>query len=185
MTAVSTFPRDAFVAAMGAAVSGVTVVTTASPGGPIGRTISAMASVSADPPLLLMCVRRGSPLRDAIAEHGSFAVNVLGAHQAAIADAFAGRPGSGAPFAFDPSDWATGLTGAPLLTGAAATFQCRVVSCAEAGTHTVILGGVLVSAPGVAAPLAYSGRRYARPAPLRTENLSTPSEGAWCRSSTR
>ena len=159
-------PRDAFVAAMGAAVSGVTVVTTSGRGGAIGRTISAMASVSADPPLLIVCVHRGSPLRDAIADHGSFAVNVLGAHQAGISDTFAGRPGDGPPFAFDPHDWAPGLSAAPVLAGAAATFECGVVSCAEAGSHSVILGAVLVSEPGAVPPLAYSGRSYAQPVPL-------------------
>ena len=159
-------PRDVFVAAMGAVVSGVTVVTTSGPGGAIGRTISAMASVSADPPLLLVCVHRGSPLRDAITDRGSFAVNVLGAHQAAVSDTFAGRPGDGPPFAFDPRHWAPGVSTAPVLAGAAATFECQVVSCAEAGSHSVIVGAVLVSKRGAVPPLAYSGRSYAQPAPL-------------------
>jgi flavin reductase len=158
--------RDAFIAAMGAAVSGVTVVTTAGPGGAIGRTISAMASVSADPPLLLVCVRRDSPLRDAIADRGSFAVNVLGAHQAGISDTFAGRSRAGAPFTFDPADWTAGLTGAPILAAAAATFECELATCADAGSHSVLLGTVLASEPGAVAPLVYSQRGYARPAPL-------------------
>ena len=69
---------------MGAAVTGVTVVTTTAAGAPIGRTVSAMCSVSAEPPLLLVAIRTDSPLVAAIDARGAFAVNVLSDRQAAI-----------------------------------------------------------------------------------------------------
>jgi flavin reductase (DIM6/NTAB) family NADH-FMN oxidoreductase RutF len=106
--------RGPFVAAMRAAVSGVTVVTTDGPGGRRGLTVSSMASVSADPPTLLVCVTRRSPLVAAIRANGVFAVGVLGAHQAGVAEVFAGRT-SGERFGFGCARWEAGASGAPLL----------------------------------------------------------------------
>ena len=148
-----------FIHAMGAAVTGVTIVTTA---GPIGRTISAMCSVSADPALLLVSIRSDSPLRAAIAGHGSFAVNVLSDRQSALADAFAGPARR-----FSPGDW---YGTPPLLHGAAARFICDVERLDAAGTHTLVLGAVTHAERGCAPPLAYTLRGYV--APLTTERLA-------------
>jgi flavin reductase (DIM6/NTAB) family NADH-FMN oxidoreductase RutF len=157
---------DAFVAAMGAAVTGVSVVTTNGAGGRAGLTVSAMASVSADPPMLLVAINRSSPILALIRLHGSFAVSVLGTHKAALADTFAGRPRSGDAYDFTTARWRTGITGAPLLADAAATFDCFVASTVEAGSHTLVLGDVLQAARGTALPLAYTRRSYAAPMPL-------------------
>jgi flavin reductase len=160
----------AFVAAMGAAVTGVTVVTTDGPAGRFGLTVSAMASVSADPALLLICVNRASPLLDALCANGCFAVNVLGEHQAAIADTFAGRPVAGEPYAFDCATWEDGPTGCPLLVGAAARFDCARASASQAGSHTVVLGSVLEASRGAVRPLAYARRGYARTTAIAPAN---------------
>ena len=128
--------------AMGAAVTGVTVVTTITDGRPIGRTVSAMCSVSADPPLLLAPIHSDSPLVRAITARGAFAVNVLSDRQAALAEDFAGR-----------GEVRPGLRGARLVAvdrrrrtavrhGAAARFRCDVASLPSSGTHTLVLGAV-------------------------------------------
>src|SRR3954451_16704133 len=103
----STSPT-AFVAAMGAALTSVTVVSTDGHAGRLALTVSAMTSVSADPPMLLVCINRASPLLGALRANGCFAVNVLGEHQAAIADTFAGRPPTGEPYAFGCATWEAG-----------------------------------------------------------------------------
>lgn len=152
--------RRDFICAMRAAVTGVSVVTTDGTGGRIGRTVSALASVSADPAMLLVCIAGRSPLMAAIRVSGVFGVNVLGEHQAALAETFAGRT---APrFDFGAAAWDAGATGVPLLAGAAAWFDCLVASTVEAGSHTVVIGDVLAAEAGAAAPLAYSGGAYAR-----------------------
>jgi flavin reductase (DIM6/NTAB) family NADH-FMN oxidoreductase RutF len=156
--------RAEFLDAMAATVAGVTVVTAAGDHGPVGRTVSAMTSVSADPPLLLVCIRRTSPLRHLAVRSSAFAVSVLGTHQSALADRFAGRAGE---YAFDERLWTPGISGAPVLDGAAATFECALEGVTEAGTHSVLLGAVLRSRTGNAAPLAHTRRRYAGAAPLR------------------
>jgi flavin reductase len=159
----------AFLNAMSAAITGVTVVTTKTGGQPIGRTVSAMCSVSADPPLLLVAIRSDSPLADAIAVRGAFAVNVLADHQAPIAEAFAGR--GVRPHEFLVRDWWPIAGGAlPLLHGAAARFECTVERTLEAGTHSLIVGAVVRAERGGSRPLAYTRRGYA--APLHPERLA-------------
>jgi flavin reductase len=151
-----------FIHAMGAAVTGVTVVTTNLGARPIGRTVSAMCSVSADPALLLISIRTDSPLLAAIVASGQFGVNVLSAGQAAIADAFAGR--GERRYSFAVRDWWPLVGGAvPLLHGAAARFACRVETTHEAGTHTLVLGAVTRADRGSATPLAYTHRGYVAP----------------------
>ena len=160
-----------FLQAMGRAVAGVTVVATNGPGGRFAVTVSAMSSVSADPPLVLACIRRLSPANRAIRENGVFCVSVLADGQAHVSDTFAGRPRRGEPFDFTVGEWRAAVTGAPCLDGAAATFDCALWSCHEAGSHTVFIGRVLAAGESEAAPLLYTGRRYGRPVSLDNEPL--------------
>jgi flavin reductase len=165
----SSLAMNDFINAMGAAVTGVTVVTTSVDGAPIGRTVSAMCSVSAEPPLLLVAVRSSSPLVAAIGARGAFAVNVLSDRQADISEAFAGR--GAAPHAFSERDWwPLRGGGPPLLHGAAARFVCDLASLTVAGTNTLVLGAVTRSERGATTPLAYTRRGYV--APLTTERLA-------------
>jgi flavin reductase (DIM6/NTAB) family NADH-FMN oxidoreductase RutF len=148
-----------FIHAMGATVTGVTVVTAIENGRPIGRTISAMCSVSAEPPQLLVGIRSESPLLTAITLSGKFAVNILSDRQAALADAFAGR---GAPH-----DWRAFTDDTPpLLHDAAARFGCEVTRTLIAGTHTLVLGVVTRAERGALRALAYTRRGYVAPLPV-------------------
>jgi flavin reductase (DIM6/NTAB) family NADH-FMN oxidoreductase RutF len=157
---------DVFIQAMGRAVSGVTVVATDGKAGRFAVTVSAMSSVSAEPPLVLACIRRGSPANRAIRANRVFAISVLADCQAHVSDNFAGRPRQGAPFDFSIGDWRAEVTGAPCLDGAAASFDCALWSCHEAGSHTIFIGRVLAAGESEAAPLLYTGRSYGRPATL-------------------
>lgn len=148
-----------FVAAMRAAVTGVNVVTTDGAGGRIGLTVSALASVSAEPEMLLVCIARRSPAAAAVTTNGVFGVSMLGAHQAHVAEAFAGRGPE--RFDFAAGRWHAGATGAPLLDGAAARFDCIVASTVAAGSHVIVVGDVLAAEAGDAPPLAYSDGDYA------------------------
>lgn len=89
--------RAAFIEAMSRAAAGVTVVTTSGPAGKFGQTVSAMCSVTADPPTLLVCIKSTSVIVNAIREHRAFGVNLLRADQRRVADLFAGRSGWGHP----------------------------------------------------------------------------------------
>jgi flavin reductase len=151
-----------FVSAMGLAATGVSVVTTDGPGGRIGLTVSAVSSVSADPPLLLICINRKSPAVAALDANGTFAVNLLAAHNLDYAETFAGRPRAGRPFDFTGHDWTEGATGLPLVTDATAAFECETHSSVDAGTHRIYIGRVFATRCGSAEPLVYCNRAFRR-----------------------
>jgi flavin reductase (DIM6/NTAB) family NADH-FMN oxidoreductase RutF len=148
---------NAFTNAINAAVTGVTVVTTRSAGRLVGQTVTSMCHLSDDPPTLLVAVRRDSPLAAAIAEREAFAVNVLGDHQAALAEAFRDQD---APFA--ARDWWP-FAPLPRLQGAAARFECTVQHSHANGPTLLVIGAVSRAQRGGARPLAYTRRGYAAP----------------------
>lgn len=158
--AFTSVDRDLFVSAMSGAVTGVHVVTTEGPAGRFGITVSAVASVSADPPMVLACVNRRSPAAAAVQDNGVFAVNLLAAHQTHVSDTFAGRASQGAAFDFGCADWETGPTGCRLLAGAVASFDCTLESAHDAGTHVVLIGRVVHAAGADDTPLAHNRRSY-------------------------
>jgi flavin reductase (DIM6/NTAB) family NADH-FMN oxidoreductase RutF len=161
----SVIPDD-FIRAMGAAATGVTVVTTEGLLGRFGLTVSAISSVSADPPLLLVCVNRKNPSVAAITQNGRFAVNLLAESQEDVARTFSGRPVSGEAYDFSRHEWQSGPNGMPLVVNAAAHFECDVESIHDAGTHRIFIGRVISAERGLAPPLIYSNRNFGRMAPL-------------------
>lgn len=150
---------ERFVAAMAGAATAVSVVTTDGDAGRFGVTVSAISSVSADPPMVLACIHRRSPVAAAIESNRVMAVNVLGEGQQHIADSFAGRS-PGASYDFDCARWCRSVTGSPLLTGAAAVFDCELDAVHEAGTHRILIGRVVEARSGKALPLVYARRDY-------------------------
>jgi flavin reductase (DIM6/NTAB) family NADH-FMN oxidoreductase RutF len=155
-----------FTAAMAAAATGVSIVSTDGPGGRFGITVSAVSSVSAEPPMLLACINRRSPAVAAIAANGTFAVSLLAASQRSVAQCFAGRPVSGDAYDFSPSAWNEGISGTPVLVGASAVFECAVEHALDAGTHRIFVGRVLSAFRGEDEPLLYANRRFGRPLAL-------------------
>lgn len=151
-----------FIAAMGMAATGVSVVTTDGPAGRFGLTVSAVSSVSAEPPLVLVCINRKSPALAALDANGTFAVNLLAAHNRAYAETFSGRPREGKPFDFANHEWQEGRTGLPLVSEATAVFECETESSFDAGTHRVLIGRVVAAHKGIAEPLVYCNRAYRR-----------------------
>jgi flavin reductase (DIM6/NTAB) family NADH-FMN oxidoreductase RutF len=127
--------------AMGHFATGVTVVSTRGEDGePLGTTASAVASVSLDPPLVLVCLAHTSQTLAALRRHEAFALNGLGAEQSALALAFA-QPGPCEGWGDGPP--AIARTGAPLLPAALATLDCAVHDVLPAGDHAIVLGRVL------------------------------------------
>jgi flavin reductase (DIM6/NTAB) family NADH-FMN oxidoreductase RutF len=170
---LQTSNRDRFLDAMSRAATGVTIVTSSGDTGRFGQTVSAMSSVSADPPMLLVCINRKSPICSAVQRHGVFAVNVLRADQRRLAESFAGRPRRGLPYDFSSARWDTEVTGSPLLAGAVARFDCTVEAAHPAGTHMIFVGNVVMADAGSGAPLVYAGRGYGElhAFPNRTETV--------------
>ncbi|WP_085316441.1 flavin reductase family protein [Derxia lacustris] len=131
---------DAYKAGMRRLAAGVTLITTPGAAGPSGLTATAVCSVSADPPILLCCVNRGSASHAALLEAGVFAVNVLSTADRPLSDRFAGRLTPAEKFA--EGEWGVLETGSPVLASALAAFDCRLVQAVDAGTHAVLFGEV-------------------------------------------
>ena len=156
--------RDSFLEGMSRAATTVNVVTTDGPGGRAGVTVSAMSSVSADRPALLVCVHQASPACRAIKENRRLCVNVLRAEQAAISDRFAGRVKSADGDKFAGARWRQLATGAPALEDALVAFDCAVVREVDWDTHTIFIADVVdVELAQSGSPLIYAGRAYGRP----------------------
>lgn len=141
--------------ALGRFVTGVTVVTTMTPEGPLGITANSFASVSLRPPLVLWSPARKSRRFPAFEGASHFAVHVLSVGQQPLAEAFA-SPGD--PFA--AVAFGAGLGGVPLLDGCAARFECRHAAGHDAGDHLIVVGEVLRLAHSDLPPLIFHRGRY-------------------------
>jgi flavin reductase (DIM6/NTAB) family NADH-FMN oxidoreductase RutF len=155
--------REDFVNAMSGAVTGVNVITTDGPAGRFGITVSAMSSVSADPPMVLACINRRSPACSAVRANKAFCVNVLSRWQRHVADTFAGHPAYGEPYDFASAMWMPGVTGVPRLVDASSVFDCVLEHAYDAGSHTIFIGRVVATSEGGGSPLLYAGRSYGYP----------------------
>jgi flavin reductase (DIM6/NTAB) family NADH-FMN oxidoreductase RutF len=162
MPQTSTNLSTQFVEAMAAAASGVSIVTTAGTQGRFGLTVSALTSVSSEPPLLLACINRKSPITEAITQRKFFAACLLSEHQVPLARIFAGRPEHGPAYDFSAADWREGQGGVPVLEHAAATFETSLEQWHDAGTHRVFIGRVLAASISGLTTLAYHHRRFGR-----------------------
>ena len=155
--------RSDFRSAMSQAVTGVNIVTTDGPKGRYGLTVSAVSPVSAEPPMLLVCVNRKSVACSAIEANGSFAINVLATGQQSAAETFSGSDAHGDAYAFNDEDWTTAVTRSPELKGAVATFDCKIEAAIPAATHTIFIGHVQATRAHPGTPLLYTSRSYGRP----------------------
>jgi flavin reductase len=141
---VASLEEGAFRAAMASFPTGVTVVTVACDDGNMhGMTVNAFSSVSLEPMLVLVCLVQTSRGADLIERAGAFAVNVLSAGQQDVSRWFAYRQRPAGPAMFDGVPFEPGVTGCPILAGAAASFDCRLRQSHRAGDHLIVLGEVV------------------------------------------
>jgi flavin reductase (DIM6/NTAB) family NADH-FMN oxidoreductase RutF len=142
----------AFKRAMRHVPTGVTVVTSLRNGEPRGITVSAFASVSADPPMLLICINRDARSYLYISTSKIFCVNVLSGNQRALAEHFAGRVRERQ---FERIPYGIDRTGAPVLHETIAHFDCEVADEHRAGSHSIFVGRVVSCAARPGRPLGY------------------------------
>ncbi len=148
---------DAFRNAMRRLATGVAIVTTSHEGRIHGFTANAFASVSADPPTVLICVNRGATAHPLIASSQRFCVNLLALEQQSLAERFAG----GEPRSrFDGVPYRIGESGSPILEGTLAHVDCLLAEEVTASTHTIFLGNVLDVGYRDGEPLGYFNRAY-------------------------
>jgi flavin reductase (DIM6/NTAB) family NADH-FMN oxidoreductase RutF len=126
--------------AMAAYPTGVAVVSTCDASGlPFGLTVNSFTSVSLEPPLVLVCIGHASTWHDRLVAAPTFAISVLGAHQARAAHRFAREPSDGR---FEDVPWTACASGPPVLDGAVAWLECSRHDVVEAGDHSILIGRV-------------------------------------------
>lgn len=137
--------------------TGVTVVTTTHGGRPCGLTVNSFASVSLDPPLVLVCVSHAARAFKCIDAEGRFTVNVLAEGQDRVARLFASTVAD----KFASLSYRRSPAGDPILDGVHAWMDCEVVARHPGGrTHTVYVGRVTALAAGTGRPLVFYTGKY-------------------------
>ena len=150
---------DDFRRLLGHFATGVTIVTTSDPDGrPAGLTVSAFASLSLDPPLVLVCVDHKAQSYPALKDNRGFAVNVLATEHEALSRRFA----STRLDKFDGVAYRMSPLGLPLLGGALAHVECVTVNRHVEGDHTIFVGRVEAGAVADGEPLLYHRGKYKR-----------------------
>ncbi len=156
MTAAPLIDPRRYRDAIGRFATGVTVVTWDTGSVRRGMTANAVASVSLEPTLLLVCVDRHGAAHTQLGTVDVFAVNVLAEEQLDVSRGFA-RPGVDGMLGVPHRP---GASGAPILRDAVAWLECAVHERIEGGDHTIYIGRVLavdVQRPEAAPLLFYAG----------------------------
>lgn len=152
---------DAFRQAMRRFAASVSIITVGRPGHRLGITATAVCSLTAEPPQILSCVNRSSPIEAVIRETRRFAINMLGSHQRAVADVFSGVTGHRGEQRFLQHGWHDGDHGVPVLDDAPAVFQCDLVTAHPTSTHSILVGRVVdVRLEGSPSALIYQDGAY-------------------------
>lgn len=146
--------------AMRAWTTGVAVVTAAHDGQRYGMTVNSFTSISLEPPLICVTLKRLTHTYELVERSGEFAVTILSDEQKPLSDRFAGKIPD-VHDRFDGVETETLLLNAPLIKGGLAFFNCRVVNSHPAGENMLVVAEV-VAARGKEAgdPLVYHNRVY-------------------------
>jgi flavin reductase (DIM6/NTAB) family NADH-FMN oxidoreductase RutF len=164
--------RDAFERACSHIPCGVAVLTGADPqDGPFGMTVSSLACVSAEPPLVSVSIDRNSKRVEQIRRSLQFAVNLLRDAQAPLATLFA-TPGEDR---FKNLLWRAEESGEPILEGTMGILFCELRHEFDAGDHRMMIGEVRRLSLSGGEPLVYWRRAFHR---LRLEYPFLESEAA-------
>jgi flavin reductase (DIM6/NTAB) family NADH-FMN oxidoreductase RutF len=158
------FSSAEFRTALGMFATGVTIVTARAPDGSlVGLTANSFNSVSLNPPLVLWSLSQAASSMAAFRTGSHYAINILGADQQALAQRFSTRHAD----RFADVAFVQGQSGAPLLAGAVASFECFNRSRYVEGDHVIFVGEVEhCSHQAGSSPLLYHGGKFYTEHPL-------------------
>jgi flavin reductase (DIM6/NTAB) family NADH-FMN oxidoreductase RutF len=169
MTSSNDLEIAEFRKALGAFVTGVTVVTTMSRDGtPRGVTANSFTSVSLQPPLILVCLAHSAASHQAFTEAEVFAVNILSEEQRLISSKFA----SSRADKFADLEWHSAVTGSPIIKFSSAWMDCVKHDMVDAGDHTILIGRVKDFGHGPSMPLGYYRGQYVSLSVPQHDNFS-------------
>ncbi len=133
--------EDTFKNALGSFATGVTIVTFKNGEDFHGLTVSAFSSVSLQPPLILVCIKKDSTSHALMAATDGFVVNILSDSQQELAGRFA-NPGLSSAERYKTAAYQTNSRGVPVFTDTLGHLDCRTVEQLDGGDHTIFLGSV-------------------------------------------
>jgi flavin reductase (DIM6/NTAB) family NADH-FMN oxidoreductase RutF len=150
---------DVFRRACGRFATGVAIAGAIDANGvPHGLTVNSFASVSLDPPLILICLGHAIAAIDVFRQARYFGLSVLRADQRELSERFAARSDN----RFESLAWRLGETGVPLLDGALAGIECETRQRITAGDHDIFVGEMVRVSSGDGEPLIYFASDYRR-----------------------
>jgi flavin reductase (DIM6/NTAB) family NADH-FMN oxidoreductase RutF len=150
---------SSFKAACGQFPTGVMIFTISGNSGEAhGLTVNSFASVSMDPPLVLVCIHRESTIMAEVAIGRYFGLNILSEFQGSLSVHFS-KPSRNR---FRDVDRIEGITGVPLLENVSGTLECSICELRPTGDHVIIIGHVVKATTNNHWPLTYVNRRYSR-----------------------
>ena len=150
---------DLFRSVLGRFATSVTVLSARdAKGKDHGMTVSAFASVSLNPPLVLACVDKTASIYPLLFETDAIGISVLGEHQESVSRRFAEKDAD----RFDDLEIQRGARGVPLLKEAHAHLECRIVARHDSGDHTIFVASVENAAALDGHPLLYYRGGYAQ-----------------------
>ena len=158
--------QSSFADAMAKFPGAVTIITTQANGSPFGMVATAVCSLSADPPSLIVCLNKGVSAHDPILRQKLFAVNLVAGKHAPLVRHFMASKGQDR---FNLGDWKTLVTGAPILDDATVAFDCELSEVHDGFTHSILIGTVKecrVSTQNDQTCLLWHGRDFAEPSHL-------------------
>ncbi|WP_440641440.1 flavin reductase family protein [Bradyrhizobium sp. PUT101] len=116
---------------------GVCILASARDGERHGLTMTAVCSLTLDPPTLIACVNRDAGAYETMRSTRRVSVNLLGSDQVELAELFSSSTIRGAE-RFERAEWVEMASGVPALTGALAVLDCQIVEEKAVGQHSVL-----------------------------------------------
>ena len=146
--------------AMRAWTTGVTIVTATHAGQRYGMTVNSFTSISLDPPLISVALKKLTHTHELVEKSGEFSATILAADQKRLSDIFAGKHPE-IKDRFEGVATESLLLHAPIITGGIAFFNCRVVNSIPVGENTLFVAEVVAArGEGTGEPLVYHNRVY-------------------------
>lgn len=167
----ATILADAYRGGMRLLAAGVCLITASRNNEYGGMIATAVTSVSAEPPALLVCINRSASMFEMIQQAGSFCVNVLTQDAVSLVEIFSSSARRAERF--QSGDWTSSVNGSPVCGESLVSFECRLAKIVEWHTHGIFLGEVtdVIHPRADAASLIYMDRRFHQLSDLPTPNL--------------
>jgi flavin reductase len=160
MSETKILDQNTYRSGMSRLAAAVNIITSVGEDGPCGFTASAVCSVTDSPPTLLVCINRAAQSYPIICSSKVLCVNTVGPGHEDLALRFSGSIKDMSE-RFAGAAWSTAETGSPVLDGALVSFDCRVTSAVDVGTHDVLYCEVVAVREGGNDPsLVYWARKF-------------------------